>query len=120
VAGCDTRVRARGAPRSHSDVARRWRFDRCVAAREILDREGLTYTDRFGQPKARPEVAIERDGRIAFARLLRELGLDVEPPAETRPPAVAARADILGSADTTRIRRLRRAEGMTISSAARR
>jgi hypothetical protein len=59
------------------------------AAREVLDKDGLTYTDRFGAPRARPEVAIERDSRIAFARLVRELALDVEaPPEPSRPPAL--------------------------------
>lgn len=62
-------------------------WDRCQQAREILDKEGLTYIDRFGQPRARPEVAVERDSRIAFARLVRELCLDVDPPEEPdRPP----------------------------------
>jgi len=51
-------------------------WDRCQAAREIIDRDGMTYDDRFDQPKPRPEVAIERDSRIGFARLLRELALD--------------------------------------------
>lgn len=58
-------------------------WDRCQQARELLDAEGLTYLDRFHAPRARPEVAVERDSRIAFARLLRELGLDIEAPAET-------------------------------------
>ena len=65
-------------------------WDRCVQARTVLGAEGLTYLDRFGAPHARPEVAIERDSRLAFARLLRELDLDLEPPASTRsaPPAL--------------------------------
>lgn len=57
-------------------------WDRGQQAREIVDRDGMTFADRFGQPKARPEIAIERDSRIGFARLIRELGLDVEPPPE--------------------------------------
>jgi phage terminase small subunit len=63
-------------------------WDRCEQAREILAREGMTYTDRFGQPCARPEVAIERDSRIAYARLLRELDLDGEPTPESRTPGI--------------------------------
>lgn len=65
-------------------------WDRGQQAREILATEGLTYSDRFEQPRARPEVAIERDSRVAFARLLRELALDVEGPADesVRPPII--------------------------------
>jgi phage terminase small subunit len=62
-------------------------FDRAVQARQIINRRGLTFKDRFGQPKPRPEVGIERDSRIAFARLLRELDLDIDAPAdESRTP----------------------------------
>ena len=62
-------------------------WDRCQQAREILAKEGLTFTDRLGTPRARPEVGIERDCRISFARLVRELGLDSAPEA-SRPPAL--------------------------------
>ena len=51
-------------------------LDRAHEARVALKREGLTFTDRFGSPKIRPEAAVERDSRLSFARLLRELGLD--------------------------------------------
>ena len=54
-------------------------FDRCCQAREVIDREGLTYLDRFGAPRARPEIGVERDSRLAFLRAVRELDLDVEP-----------------------------------------
>jgi len=57
-------------------------WDRGQAAREVVDANGMTFLDRFDQPKARPEVAIERDSRIGFARLLRELALDVDLPEE--------------------------------------
>ncbi len=62
-------------------------WDRAQQSREALAVNGLTYTDRFDQPHSRPEVAIERDSRIAFARLVRELGLDAaqEP---SRPPVL--------------------------------
>ena len=43
-------------------------FDRLNEARKALDAEGLTCEDRFGQVRARPEVGIERDARIAFLR----------------------------------------------------
>ena len=63
-------------------------WDRCEEAREALAEHGLTFVDRFDSPRARPEVAIERDSRIAFARLIRELDLDVEPPPSPRRPAM--------------------------------
>jgi hypothetical protein len=59
-------------------------WDRCQEARVALAGVGTTYQDRFGQPKSRPEVAIERDSRIAFARLLRELALDGAPDPKER------------------------------------
>lgn len=61
-------------------------FDRTQQARETLKKEGTYYTDRFGQPKAHPAVAVERDSRIAFARLIRELDLDAAPEPDPRPP----------------------------------
>jgi phage terminase small subunit len=51
-------------------------LQRCREARLAIDEHGLTYTDRFGAPRLRPEVAVERDSRLAVARLLRDLNLD--------------------------------------------
>ena len=67
-------------------------WDRCNEARKAIKKLGLTYEDRFDQPKARPEVAIERDSRLAFARLIRELNLDAdETPSDIiRPPRIGA------------------------------
>jgi phage terminase small subunit len=65
--------------------------DRCADARKVLDRKGpnggTTYMDRFKQPKLRPEVLVERDARLTVARILKQLGLDLEPiqPAPGRP-----------------------------------
>src|SRR6516162_1262431 len=65
-------------------------WDRCQAAREQLAAEGLAVPTRDGGLRAHPCVAIERDARLAVARLLRELDLDVEMPASERigPPAI--------------------------------
>ena len=67
-------------------------WDRGQQAREALATNGLTFMDRFQQPHARPEIAIERDSRIAFARLVRELGLDVEEPSTSGPPTIKGNA----------------------------
>jgi phage terminase small subunit len=65
-------------------------WDQAQTAREVLDRDGQTFTDRFGQPKERPEVGILQNARIAFARLLRELALDGDSsPEAPRPPRTA-------------------------------
>jgi phage terminase small subunit len=64
-------------------------WDRCEQARQALDQFGLTWTDeKLNRLSPRPEVAVERDSRIAFARLLRELDLDTETPTGPRPPAL--------------------------------
>ena len=67
-------------------------WDRADAARRTIAASGgTTYVDRFGQPRARPEIAIERDSTIAFARLTRELDLDAGSPSNTaQPPALVS------------------------------
>ena len=68
-------------------------WDRGQEAREAIAKYGPVYVDRFDQPRARPEVAIERDSRISFARLVRELALDLDPPDEPgRPPRTGSTA----------------------------
>jgi len=61
-------------------------YDRASEARETLAAEGTYFTDRFGTPKSHPATSIERDARLAFARLIRELDLDGEPLPDPRPP----------------------------------
>src|SRR5260370_37987940 len=51
-------------------------WDRATLAREAIAEHGLTYTDRFGSPRKRPEVSVAESATIAFARLTRELDLD--------------------------------------------
>jgi P27 family predicted phage terminase small subunit len=63
-------------------------FDRSEQAREILLKDGLTFLDSKGSPRAHPACAIERDSRIAFCRLLRDLDISDTAPGEGRPPAL--------------------------------
>jgi P27 family predicted phage terminase small subunit len=59
--------------------------DRTDEAVAIIKAEGLVVVDRYGQSKPHPATQIERDSRVALARLIRELAL--EPGAgEARPP----------------------------------
>jgi phage terminase small subunit len=67
-------------------------MDRTTQAREVLRTEGLTVAGRHG-PKPHPATTVERDSRLAFARLLRELDLDCpqprpEPDGGWRPPSL--------------------------------
>ncbi len=65
-------------------------WDRMQQARVALaDHGALTFTDASGNIKTHPCVAIERDARVALARLIRELDLDSGAPSErSRPPAL--------------------------------
>jgi P27 family predicted phage terminase small subunit len=50
-------------------------FDRAEGARQILAAEGITTKDRFGQLRAHPACAIERDARGQMIACFRALGL---------------------------------------------
>ena len=68
-------------------------WDRGQDARETLAECGPTFIDRWGQPRAHPSVAIERDARVVFTRCLRELGLDIqEPGVAPQSPMITGRA----------------------------
>ena len=66
-------------------------LDRAEEARLALKKAGgAVFIDRWGQPKESPWRKIEREARISYARLLREMNLDVEPPsAPARPPILS-------------------------------
>lgn len=61
-------------------------WDRSALAREVLEKEGLVFTDRHGAIRARPEVGIARDAANTYMRAMRELALDIAPPDSSRPP----------------------------------
>ena len=61
--------------------------DRAEDARSLVASQGAIVTDRFGQARENPAAKLERDSKIAFARLMRELGLSVEDDSH-RPPRI--------------------------------
>jgi hypothetical protein len=68
-------AQARGTQDQVADAGRRG-VDRCQDAREVIAREGLTTATRDGGLKTHPACRVERDARLAFARLMRALDLD--------------------------------------------
>jgi phage terminase small subunit len=67
-------------------------WDRTVAARAEVLRDGLTVPNRFGELRPHPSLATERDNRIAFVRCVRELALaDDDLPRDSRPPRLTGR-----------------------------
>jgi P27 family predicted phage terminase small subunit len=62
-------------------------WDRCQQARACIAKEGLTTPTREGGHKLHPAVRVEQESMVTFSRLVRELDLDLDPPAaESRPP----------------------------------
>ena len=61
-------------------------WDEKKLARRAIKEEGQLVTDRFGQRRPHPAIQIQRDARLSFARLCRELGLSEEP--DSRPPRI--------------------------------
>lgn len=55
-------------------------FDRAEGARQILAAEGITTKDRFGQLRAHPACAIERDAKAQMIAAFRALGLSAPDP----------------------------------------
>ncbi len=60
-------------------------WDEKEVARAEVAKSGATFTDRYGQPREHPAVGTGRQSRLQFARIVRDMALDVESPAESRP-----------------------------------
>lgn len=54
-------------------------FDKMRECQRIIEKEGMTVTDRFNQIKAHPLCSVERDSRSQFLQALKQLNLDIEP-----------------------------------------
>ncbi len=62
-------------------------LDLIEKARKEVEKTGAFYPDRFGHTKSNPALNVIRDQKTLFARLIRELALDLEPSKEPgRPP----------------------------------
>jgi phage terminase small subunit len=59
-------------------------MDRMEGARAVIAKEGMTVPTRNDGVKAHPLLAVERDARLALARLIRELDRDAVPPPSDR------------------------------------
>jgi P27 family predicted phage terminase small subunit len=79
--------------RWHDEMASTWAFeshhlkllllaceawDRAKEAQTAIDKEGLTYIDRWGSPHPRPEVKIKENATAQFAQIIKQLGLDLD------------------------------------------
>jgi phage terminase small subunit len=60
-------------------------LDVIAEAEAAIERDGAFVSGRFGV-RSHPAAVIRDRNRLAFARLVRELGLDLEAPATSRPP----------------------------------
>jgi len=63
-------------------------LDRIEQCREMIESEGVFIKDRFQRQKEHPAVKCERDQKVIFCRIIRELNLDIEAPKENRLPSL--------------------------------
>jgi P27 family predicted phage terminase small subunit len=54
-------------------------LDRLRAAQAGIKKDGMTFTDRFGQVRINPLTSVERDSRAQYLQALKALNLDLEP-----------------------------------------
>jgi len=68
-------------------------LDRAAEARTAVKRDGPYFKTRYGELRPHPGIAVERDQKALLARLLRELNLDTNMPAEaySRPPRIGGK-----------------------------
>jgi len=60
-------------------------LDEIKEAEDIVKEEGRFINDRFMQKREHPAAKSIRDNKIIFCRIIRELGLDIYTPDDSRP-----------------------------------
>ena len=63
-------------------------WDEIIECHKVIKSQGMFIEDRFGQLKENPALKTERDLKVVFCRILRELNLDIEPGKESRLPSL--------------------------------
>jgi hypothetical protein len=66
-------------------------WDDSQSARKEIEVAGQFITDETGNVKLHPGVKLCNEGRVIFARLIRELNLD-STPEESRPPRIGGKS----------------------------
>ncbi|MCK4487445.1 MAG: P27 family phage terminase small subunit [Desulfobacterales bacterium] len=61
-------------------------WDIVIESEAAIRREGVYLKDRFGQVKPHPAIQVKQKSKNLFRLLLRELGLDLQSPEDSRPP----------------------------------
>jgi len=54
-------------------------WEEMMAARAVVEREGFTVTDRYGQTKSHPAMKVVHEASAASRACLKCLNLDIEP-----------------------------------------
>ncbi len=60
--------------------------DKIAEDEATVARDGRYVRDRFGQPREHPAAKAIRENTIVFCRIIRELGLALVAPEDSRPP----------------------------------
>jgi P27 family predicted phage terminase small subunit len=71
-------------------------YTRMTQAQVIIEEEGITCADRFGQLKVHPAVLIERDSRAAVLAAIKQLKLVVDEPVQPKQAGRQAGIALLG------------------------
>mgnify|MGYP006442489863 CR=1 FL=1 len=54
-------------------------YDEMRKAQKAIEKNGITFTDRFGQTKPNPAQKVVKDSRNQMLKCIKDLNLDIEP-----------------------------------------